>query len=320
MISDNYLPTKTLGNGSTVIFTFNWDAISSTALKVYFQDASTGLITEQTVGFTKTLNSGAGGQVEFSTAPTSAYYVILARTTERSQTDPYETSSGFQAGVVENNFDKLVAMIQEDTDKLSRSFTYPIGTDVDGLGYSTEVPLPEAGTVLGWNEDEDALVNLTPNTGAYLIKASQAEAEAGANDTAYMTPLRSAQAIAALAVTVSSVSTLTNKRITPRVGSTTSSATPTINTDSYDAYSITALAAAITSMTTNLSGTPTNFQKLQIRIKDDGTARAITWGASFQDGSVALPTTTVLGKVLNVGLIYDSVDAKWTCEASGSRA
>jgi hypothetical protein len=83
---------------------------------------------------------------------------------------------------------------------------------------------------------------------------------------------------------------------------------------------ITAQAAAITSMTTNLSGTPTNFQKLLIRIKDDGTARAITWGASFQSGTATLPTTTVLGKTLMVGLMYDSVDAKWTCEATGSRA
>lgn len=114
--------------------------------------------------------------------------------------------------------------------------------------------------------------------------------------------------------------TLTNKRITPRVTSITSSATPTINTDNCDVVTITALAAAITSMTTNLSGTPTNFQKLIIRIKDDGTARAITWGTSFQSGTATLPTTTVLGKTLMVGLIYDSVDSKWTCEAVGSRA
>jgi len=47
--------------------------------------------------------------------------------------------------------------------------------------------------------------------------------------------------------------TLTNKRITKRVGSTTSSATPSINTDNVDIFKITAQAAAITSMTTNLS-------------------------------------------------------------------
>jgi len=120
--------------------------------------------------------------------------------------------------------------------------------------------------------------------------------------------------------TISSTDTLTNKRITKRVGSTTSSATPTINTDDYDAYSITAQAADITSMTTNLSGTPTNFQTLIVRIKDDGTARAITWGASFEAKGTSLPTTTVISKVLTVGFIYDTVTSKWGCVASQQEA
>src|SRR3990167_2594466 len=110
--------------------------------------------------------------------------------------------------------------------------------------------------------------------------------------------------------------TLTNKRITKRVTTITTHATPTINTDNCDVVTITALGEAITSMTTNLSGTPTNFQTLIFRILDDGTGRAITWGASFQAMGVALPTTTTASKVLTVGFIYDSVDAKWGCVAS----
>ena len=111
-----------------------------------------------------------------------------------------------------------------------------------------------------------------------------------------------------------------------RVRTITSSATPTINTD-INNYSeeddevgtknvtITALAVAITSFTTNLSGTPHNFQKLIIRIKDNGTARAIAWGAKFEDAGVALPTTTVISKLLTVGFIYNTVTAKWGCVA-----
>ena len=103
----------------------------------------------------------------------------------------------------------------------------------------------------------------------------------------------------------------------PRVGSTASSATPSINTDNVDQYNITALAAAITSMTTNLSGSPFDGQKLIIRIKDNGTARAITWGSSFVSSGVAtLPTTTVISKTHLVGLIYDSTAAKWVCAAA----
>src|SRR5690606_11168492 len=60
--------------------------------------------------------------------------------------------------------------------------------------------------------------------------------------------------------------TLTNKRVTPRITTISSSATPTINTDNCDCVTITALATNITSMTTNLSGTPVNFQMLKFRI------------------------------------------------------
>lgn len=109
---------------------------------------------------------------------------------------------------------------------------------------------------------------------------------------------------------------LTNKRVTPRVTSIVSNANPTINTDNCDAVTITAQAEAIASMTTNLSGTPNNFDKLIIRIKDDGTARTIDWGASFEAKGVALPTTTVISKVLTVGFLYDTVISKWGCVAS----
>lgn len=120
--------------------------------------------------------------------------------------------------------------------------------------------------------------------------------------------------------TISSTETLTNKRVTARITSISSSGTPTVNTDNCDCVTITAQAAALTSMTTNLSGTPVNFDQLEFRIKDDGTARAITWGASFVAGPTALPTTTVISKALHVWFEYDSVQAKWVCMSSGSDA
>lgn len=113
--------------------------------------------------------------------------------------------------------------------------------------------------------------------------------------------------------------TLTNARVTPRVSTTTSSATPTINTDTVDMYGLTAQAANITSFTTNLAGTPTDGQKLWIYIK--GTAaRTIAWGASFEAGPVALPTTTVTTERLDVGFVWNAASSKWRCCASGSAA
>jgi hypothetical protein len=113
---------------------------------------------------------------------------------------------------------------------------------------------------------------------------------------------------------ISSTNTFTNKRITPRVTSEASSATPTINTDNSDIHRVTALTEAITSMTTNLSGTPTHGQSLIVEIT--GTAaRAIAWGTSFEASTVALPTTTVTTAMLSVGLKYNSATSKWRCLA-----
>lgn len=116
-------------------------------------------------------------------------------------------------------------------------------------------------------------------------------------------------------VGLSDTQTLTNKRITKRTGTTTSSATPTINTDNVDFYSITAQAEAISSFTTNLTGTPTEAQILWIAIT--GTAaRAITWGTSFEASTIPLPTTTVTTARLDVGFVWNSITNKWRCVAA----
>lgn len=108
-----------------------------------------------------------------------------------------------------------------------------------------------------------------------------------------------------------------NTRWKARVGSTTSSGTPTINTDNVDVYKLTAQAAAITSFTTNLSGTPNDGDVIAIEITDNGTARAITWGTSFVASTVALPTTTVISTTLTVVFRFSSTSSygtnKWVC-------
>jgi hypothetical protein len=112
------------------------------------------------------------------------------------------------------------------------------------------------------------------------------------------------------------VRTLSNARITPRVTTVTSSATPTFNTDTTDLLTIVALATAITSLTSSMTGTPANGDKLLVRVKDDGTARAIAHGASFVSSGIAtMLTTTVISKTHQELFVYDSVLAKWVCMA-----
>ena len=110
--------------------------------------------------------------------------------------------------------------------------------------------------------------------------------------------------------------TLTNKWIQPRVlASTANSATPTLNTDNYDMMVITGQSVAITSFSTNLTGTPVNGQKLWISVTGTG-AIAITWGASFESSTITLPTTTVTTNRLDVGFVWNVATSKWRCVAT----
>lgn len=107
-------------------------------------------------------------------------------------------------------------------------------------------------------------------------------------------------------------------RVRPRTLVTNApGATPSTDTDALDFKHFTGLNTAITSMTTNLTGTPTEAQKLWLAFTDNGTARAITWGASFENGPATLPTTTVASTRLDVGFIWNTVTSKWRCVAAG---
>jgi len=112
----------------------------------------------------------------------------------------------------------------------------------------------------------------------------------------------------------SGTTTFTNKRINPRIVTAASYTTDTgtsLSVATADEFDVTAQAGAL--KFNNPGGTPVNGNKLIIRIKDDGTARALTYDTQFRASSdLALPTTTVLGKVLYMGFIWDSTDSKWT--------
>lgn len=120
---------------------------------------------------------------------------------------------------------------------------------------------------------------------------------------------------------ISSSNTITNKRNQPRVVSAASYTTDTgtsLDVSTCDDFIITAQAGAL--LFNSPSGTPVQGEKLVIRIKDNGTARALTWNAVFRAVGVALPTTTVLSKTLYLGFKYNSTDTKWDLIASTQEA
>lgn len=109
----------------------------------------------------------------------------------------------------------------------------------------------------------------------------------------------------------------------PRVLAQASSSSPFAwNSGRYDEYAFTALANALTINAD--SGNPVDGQKIIFRIKDNGTARALTWttgsSKSFREVGVSLPTTTVINKEVYVGCIYNSAASRWDAIAVAQEA
>ena len=59
------------------------------------------------------------------------------------------------------------------------------------------------------------------------------------------------------------------------------------------------------------AGTPTEGQKLIIRLKDAGTGVNISWNVIYKSIGFTLPTTTVANKTAYIGFIYNTADADW---------
>jgi hypothetical protein len=110
-------------------------------------------------------------------------------------------------------------------------------------------------------------------------------------------------------VTPTGTETLTNKRINPRVVSAASASTLTPDIAAADQYAYTALAAGLTMNAP--TGTPVDGNKLIFRLLDNGTARALTWNATYTVVGVTLPTTTVINKTTYVGCIYNANNTRW---------
>ena len=104
----------------------------------------------------------------------------------------------------------------------------------------------------------------------------------------------------------------------PRVVSTTSSGTITINADTTDLFELT--GQVTTGAFGAPSGSPANGQKLIVRIVSTGSAQDLTWSTAaggFIPQGLTFPTTTVASKTTIVGFMFDTANSlnKWGCIA-----
>ena len=96
----------------------------------------------------------------------------------------------------------------------------------------------------------------------------------------------------------------------------TLSGTLTPPSDTADQFNIMGVTGNITVAAP--SGTPTDGQKLILRIKDAGSSINISWNATYRVIGVTLPTTSTANKTTYVGCIFNSTDVYWDVVAVGT--
>jgi hypothetical protein len=137
------------------------------------------------------------------------------------------------------------------------------------------------------------------------------------NGTSAMTTVT---APAGTVVGTTDTQTLTNKRVTLRIGTVSSASTITPTSDTADQYNVTALAT--TASFAVPSGTPTDGQKLSIRIYA-GTTQTISWvttAGGYRVIGTTLPTSVPATKTIYVGCVYNAADSFWDVVAVATQA
>ena len=235
-----------------------------------------------------------GGNVGIGVSIPTAYLHLKAGTTAAG-TAPIKLNSGSlmtvpEVGAIEFLNDNFYATITTGAVRKTIAFTDAIPvkatssevtTGTDDTKFATPKAIKDAG-----------IVAVT-----FPVKASGSEINTGTDDAKFAT----AKAISDSTITTTTkTQTLTNKRLTKRVASTTDNATAAIDSDSYDEYYLTAIA---NNTTISVTGTPTAGQTIFIGLKDAGVSKTLTWSSITALGCT-LPTATTASKQHIIGLKY----------------
>jgi len=222
-------------------------------------------------------------------------------------TDIQDSAYAKQVGLVDSS-NALNARINARASGTVTSITAGAGLSGGTITTTGTISLPVVVTAASYGGDGNYLYVTLDGYGRVISASTAAIHVPYANLTGSATVGSPGTASGSI-VTVDGSQTITNKWWQARVGSTTSSGTPSFSCASYDEYDITAQAANITSVT--ISGTPVSGQIVLMQITGTGSY-TLTWGSSFESGSITLPTT-ITSTMQGIVLKWNSVTSKWRC-------
>lgn len=153
------------GNGATTNFPVPFYWLQDTDLLVIRTDNAYTPPTVATLALTTdyvVTGSGnqSGGSITTTVAPTATQKLSILRNVPFTQLTHYVPNDPFPAASHEQALDKLTMETQQLNEGLSRSITLP----PNATGLSTNLPLPVASQLIGWNPTATALQNVDPTT------------------------------------------------------------------------------------------------------------------------------------------------------------
>jgi hypothetical protein len=152
------------GNGSASVFPFAFKVFNSADLVVVVRDDATAVETTLvlTSGYTVSLNAdqnaSPGGSVTLvAGALATGKTLVISSSLQYLQPTDLTNQGGFYPKVITNALDRLTIFCQQLAQSVKGSFRLPITADSD---ISTELPIPEANKIVGWDSTAKKLRNV----------------------------------------------------------------------------------------------------------------------------------------------------------------
>lgn len=157
-VNNNYSINSYIANGILTDFSFDFEVLSISNLVVNVKDTD-GNVSLQVLGvdYTATINSDGTGQISFAVAPANNYVVYIARNIPETQENNFETSSGFQAGLIEKSLDKLTMITQQLSEVNNRIIEISQFADIDAKGEIKEIADNKC---LVWKDNGDGSLSI----------------------------------------------------------------------------------------------------------------------------------------------------------------